>query len=68
MCIRDRHGLVGHVSCSNGIGGLMHSRSDDFICDVRRTIADCDELRVHKLNGQWVVDVRRRHVDCVLPL
>ncbi len=60
------HGLSGRVSCSNGIGGL-HPRSADFVCDVRRSVAVCDELRVRRLHGAWRVTVRRRGVDCVLP-
>jgi hypothetical protein len=60
------HGLSGAVACSNGIGG-MHPRSPDFICDVRHSETDCDELSVRRYEGSWHVVVRRRGVDCVLP-
>jgi len=54
------------VTCSNGIGGI-HTRSPDFVCDVRLKGETCDELEVHRTGGRWHVRIRRHGVDCVLP-
>jgi hypothetical protein len=47
----------------------MHTRTPDFICDVRVTDTVCDEM-VAQHSGRpatWHVSIRRRGVDCVLP-
>jgi hypothetical protein len=54
------------IHCSSGIGGI-HPRTPDFICVVRHTAVDCDELRVTRTRGRWSVTLRRTGVDCVLP-
>ena len=62
------HNDPGLVSCSSGIGGFRpQSRTPDFICLIRHSAADCDELRVRRIAGTWHVALRRRGVDCVLP-
>jgi hypothetical protein len=44
------------------------STRPDFICLVHHSGAVCDELYVEHTNGRWTVRLRRRDVDCVLPL
>jgi hypothetical protein len=63
------HDDPGRISCSSGIGGFRpETRTPDFICLIRHSAADCDELRVRRVDGAWHVALRRRSVDCVLPL
>jgi hypothetical protein len=56
------------VTCSNGIGG-MHTRTPDFICNVKVSDTVCDqfEARHYGKPAVWHVTIRRRRVDCVLP-
>ena len=62
------HHDPGRVTCSSGIGGFRpQTRSPDFLCLIRRSVSDCDELRVRRVKGVWEVALRRRSVDCVLP-
>lgn len=44
------------------------STTADFICLIHHGPASCDELHVQQHKGGWVVQLRRRDVDCVLPL
>jgi len=44
------------------------STTSDFICLIHHSAATCDELYVARQHGRWVVQLRRRGVDCVLPL
>jgi hypothetical protein len=61
------HHDPGRVTCSSGIGGFRpQTRSPDFLCLIRHSVADCDELRVRRAHGVWNVSLRRRGVDCVL--
>jgi hypothetical protein len=62
------HDDPGRVTCSSGIGGFRpQTRTPDFICLIRHSVSDCDELRVRRIDGAWRVALRRRDVDCVLP-
>jgi len=57
------------VDCSSGFkspAGM--STRPDFICLVHHSAAVCDELYVAQKSGHWTVKLRRRGVDCVLPL
>jgi hypothetical protein len=57
------------VDCSSGFkspAGM--STTPDFICLIRHTAADCDELHLTQDRGRWTVRLQRRGVDCVRPL
>jgi hypothetical protein len=58
------------VQCSSGFKSIPGRavKSTDYICLVRHAGAVCDELYVRRVRGAWVASLRRRGVDCVLPL
>ena len=63
------HDDPGRLTCSSGIGGFRpQARTPDFICLVHHSAAECDELHVRRVKGVWLTSLRRRSVDCVLPL
>ncbi|HEY5295143.1 MAG TPA: hypothetical protein VIJ70_06680 [Gaiellaceae bacterium] len=44
------------------------STRPDFICLIHHSGPVCDELYVARTSGRWAAQLRRRGVDCVLPL
>jgi hypothetical protein len=68
LAVQERAGGA-HTRCTQTARiYLQPVKTDDFVCVVDRAgDPRCDEYLARRRDGQFVVRLRRREVDCALP-